>query len=70
MWWLKYIAEVKRGFRDIHGLTPTGGTEQDPTFDNIPDGEYLMEINGKMDRVRVTDDRLFMCNFDEDSPRC
>jgi len=67
---LEYAAAVKRGLRDVHGLTPTGGTDQEPTFDNIPDGEYPMEINGEIDRVRVTDDRLFMCNFDEDSPRC
>ncbi len=67
---IEYTAAVKRGLRDVHGLTPTGGTDQEPTFDNVPDGVYPMEIDGKLDRVRVADGSLFMGNFEEDSPRC
>ena len=40
MWMTDYIRAVKRGFRDAHGFSPTGGTENDPLFADgvIPDG--------------------------------
>jgi len=68
MFMLQYVAAVKRGFRDVHGFTPSGGTEHEPLFNNIPDGEYPMEIDGKLDRVRLIDGRLSMCNFEGNEP--
>jgi len=35
---LGYIREIKKKFRDQYGFVPSGGTEQDPNFNNIPDG--------------------------------
>lgn len=60
-----YIAKVKRGFRDIHGFIPSGGTDHEPNFDNIPDGEYPMEIDGKMDYVRISNGKMSVCNFNK-----
>lgn len=64
MWMTSYIAAVKRGLRDQHGFTPTGGADEEPLFTNVPDGEYPIEINGRMDQVRVEGDKLHVCNFD------
>lgn len=61
-----YINAVKRGFRDVHHFVPTGGTEEDPLFaeGTVPDGTYPMEIDGKMDYVRMEDGRIYCCQFD------
>lgn len=48
-----YIKEIRKQFRDKYNFIPSGGTENEPLFDNIPDGEYPMEIEGKTDYVRV-----------------
>ena len=61
-----YIKAIKRGFRDQIGLTPTGGTEDEPLFDHIPDGEYPMIIEGKLDKVRIVNCVINCCNFDEE----
>jgi hypothetical protein len=66
MWMTAYINAIKRGFRDIHGFKPTGGTEQEPLFNNIPDGEYPMEIEGKTDYVRIVNGTINCCNFKEE----
>jgi hypothetical protein len=63
MWMTQYVMAVKRGFRDQHGITPTGGTADDPTYEEIPDGVYPMTIDGETDYVMVKDNRLSMCNF-------
>lgn len=62
-----YINAVKRGFRDQHNIKPTGGTDHEPLFEHIPDGEYPMVINGKLDRVRMVDGFINCCNFDDDA---
>ena len=61
---IAYINAVKRGLRDQCGLTPTGGTEDEPLFDNIPDGEYPMTIDGKLDKVRIKNGYISCCNFE------
>lgn len=61
-----YISAVKRGFRDQHGFTPTGGTEREPLFDNIPDGEYPMTIEGRVDYVRIVNGGINCGNFKDD----
>jgi hypothetical protein len=58
MRWTDYIREIKRQWRDVYGFVPTGGTDDDPTFASIPDGEYPMEIDGKRVRVHVRADQL------------
>lgn len=62
---LQYISKVKRQFRDKYGFIPTGGTEKEPLFDNIPDGVYPMEIDGKVDYVKIKGDSISCCNFKE-----
>lgn len=62
---INYINAVKRGFRDQYEFVPTGGTDDEPLFDNIPDGEYPMTINGKIDRVRIVNGSIHCCNFEE-----
>lgn len=61
---LEYIAAIKRGFRDQHGFKPTGGTDGEPLFADIPEGEYPMTIDGRLDRVRIENGRIYCCNFD------
>lgn len=66
MWMTCYINEIKRQFRDKYNFIPTGGTESEPLFNNsIPDGEYPMEIDGKIDNVKIKDSAISCCNFDK-----
>lgn len=60
-----YINAIKRGFRDQHGIIPTGGTIHEPLFEHIPDGEYPMEIDGKVDKVKIINGTINCCNFDK-----
>lgn len=65
MWMTQYINEIRRQFRDKYNFTPSGGTENEPLFDNIPDGEYPMVIEGQTDYVRMSNGTISCCN---DSP--
>lgn len=68
MWMTDYIRAVKIGFRDQHGFVPNPdkSSEHELVFDQgaIPDGEYPMTIEGKLDRVRVENGGINCCNFD------
>jgi hypothetical protein len=66
VWMTDYIREIKRQFRDVYHFTPVRGTLDDPTFAEgaIPDGEYPMTIEGKLDRVRIEGGEIKCCNFD------
>ena len=62
---IDYINAVKRGLRDQNGFKPKeGSTEDEPLFDGVPDGEYPMTIEDKLDKVRIKDGRISCCNFD------
>ena len=61
MWMTQYIPAIKREFRDKYKFIPTGGTEMEPTFDSIPDGEYPVEIEGKKDIIKITNGKI-SCN--------
>ena len=64
MWFTDYIKAIKRQFRDVYGFTPRpGSADDDPIFDNIPDGEYPMTIEGKTDKVRIENGGINCCNF-------
>lgn len=58
MWMTQYAQEVKRQFRDVYGFKPTGGTDIEPSFDIIPDGEYPMLIEGKNNVTIVKDGKM------------
>ena len=61
-----YIDKVKCALRDQHGAIPSGGTEHSPTFINVPDGEYVCEIDGRKDYVKITNMMIGCCNFEEE----
>lgn len=61
---IQYINEIRRQMRDVYHFVPTGGTNSEPLFNNIPDGEYPMEIDGKMDKVRILNGGINCCNFE------
>jgi hypothetical protein len=59
-----YINAVKRGLRDTHNFTPLpGSTDHEPLLE-VPDGEYPMTIDGKVDKVRIINGKISCCNFD------
>ena len=64
MWMTDYIRAIKREFRDKFNFIPSGGTKDDPTFDNIPDGEYDVFIEGKKDTVKIINGGIHCCNFE------
>ena len=61
-----YFSAVHRGLRDIYGLTINvdKSTEDFPVFDNVPDGNYPMVINGRLDKIKVKDNEL-ACRISE-----
>ena len=65
-----YINAVKRGLRDEHGFVPNGGTDSEPLFadDAMPDGVYPVNIEGRLDRVRIERGRIYCCNFEAPAP--
>lgn len=58
---LEYISEIKRQLISRFGL------KEDPDRPglllDVPDGQYPMDINGKLDFVRVKDGKISCCNF-------
>jgi len=63
---LEYIRAIKRQFRDVYKFIPDK-TEpgDDPCFTTVPDGEYPMMIEGKLDHVRIVKGMINCCNFEE-----
>jgi hypothetical protein len=59
-----YIREIKKQFRDVYKFVPTNPGAEEPNFDKIPDGEYPMTIEGKLDKVKITNGRIGCCNFE------
>ena len=60
---IKYIMAVKRGFRDQHNFAPIGGSDDEPIFNEIPDGDYLIKIEGRIDKVKIENGQINCCNF-------
>jgi len=54
------IREIRRQFRDVYGFTPSGGTTDNPLFSKgqLPDGDYPMTINNKLEQVRIKNDSV------------
>lgn len=63
---LEYIRQIKIKFRDQYKFKParTEGTEPVFAVGQIPDGEYPMKIDGKLDKVKVINGAINCCNFD------
>lgn len=66
MWMTEYVRKIKQGFRDRYGYEPVEQRGDDLRFaeGQIPDGEYPMEIDGKVDKVKMIDGKINCCNFD------
>lgn len=47
MWMTQIVREAKLQLRDVYGLTPSRYDHNEPCFDNVPDGLYPMEVEGK-----------------------
>ena len=69
MWMTAYIREIKKQFRDTYGFTPEREIGGEPIFADgqIPEGEYPMTIDGKLDRVRVENGKINCGNFERTS---
>jgi hypothetical protein len=63
MWMTAYIKEIQRQFVEVYNFTPRSDAPLIPR--NVPDGEYPMAIEGKVDRVRVENGFISCCNFEE-----
>lgn len=63
MWMTEYIREIKNQFRDKYGFKPSRTVGGEPCFENIPDGEYPMVIDGKTDKVKIVNGSISCCNF-------
>jgi hypothetical protein len=58
MWMTDFVRDVKRQLRDVYGLTPSRVADGEPCFEHVPNGLYLMTIEGKAWHVAVIDDRF------------
>ena len=63
MWMTDYIREIQRQFVEVFGFEENPDQPGLPL--NVPDGEYPMTIEGKLDNVRVVDGKIHCCNFEE-----
>ena len=65
MWMTDYIKEVKQQLCDVHGFTPSDrSTDDNLVFDNLPDGEYPIITEGKLDRVHIEDGEISCLNHE------
>ena len=66
---ISYINAIKRQFRDTYGFKPLVGvgSKEEPIFgeSQIPDGEYPMTIDDKLDHVRIVNGTISCCNFNK-----
>lgn len=62
MWMTDYIREIQRKFVSQYGFAERPNAPGLPV--DVPDGEYPMTIDGKLDHVRVEDGKISCCNFD------
>lgn len=62
MWMTDYIREIQRQLIEKYGFRERPDAPGVPL--SVPDGEYPMTIEEKLDRVRITGGRIHCCNFD------
>jgi hypothetical protein len=63
MWMTEYIQAIQRYFITELHFPENPAAPGCPL--GVPDGEYPMMIDGKLDHVRIENDRIFCCNFKE-----
>ncbi len=57
-----YISAIRRQLIVQYGFQESQSNPGVPI--NVPDGEYPMTINGKLDNVRIIDGKIHCCRFD------
>ena len=62
MWMTSYIREIQRQFVSHYGFDERPDAPGVPVA--VPDGEYPMMIEGKLDRVRIQAGKISCCNFE------
>lgn len=67
MWITQYTEAVKRQLIDTYGF-PENLDKPGCVLGEVPDGEYPMTINGRMDYVRIEGGKISCCNFDAPQP--
>lgn len=67
MWMTSYIVAIQRQLIDQYGF-PENPDRAGTILGDVPDGEYPMTIEGRLDHVRIKDGKISCCNFDEVSP--
>jgi hypothetical protein len=63
MWMTNYIQEIQRQFIEVYNFPENPEKPGLPL--HVPDGEYLMTIEGKRDNVKVANGFINCCNFEE-----
>ncbi len=64
MWMTDYIREIQRQFVEVYGFEEHPDKPGVPR--HVPDGEYPMTIEGKLDHVKVEKGKINCCNFEEE----
>lgn len=67
MWMTDYIREIQRQLVERYGFAERADAPGVPV--DVPDGEYPMTIDGKLDRVLVQRGKISCCNFEPAAPR-
>jgi hypothetical protein len=62
MWMTDYIGEIQRQLIAVYGFPENPDRPGLPM--NVPDGDYHMTIDGKLDHVKVVDGKISCCNFE------
>ena len=62
MWMTDYIREIQRQFIEVYEFPENPEKPGLPL--NVPDGEYPMTIDGKLDLVKIEGGTINCCNFD------
>jgi len=60
---ITYIGKIQRQLIKKYGFKENPGKPGIPL--RVPDGEYPMKIDGKLDRVRITKGKISCCNFEK-----
>lgn len=59
----EYIRAIKRKLATQYHFKPSRVVGDEPCFENLPDGVYPMEIDGRLDKVKIEGGKISCCNF-------
>lgn len=59
---LHYISEIQRQFITVYGFPENPDKPGLPV--GVTDGDYPMEIDGKLDHVKIVNGGINCCNFE------